>query len=216
MALRSVLKTLLLGAAFCVTAPLWLMEIIFRKMAGRDVFFSGQSELLSLVPGLPGRFMRNAYCAVLIQHCPKDACLQFGSLFSSSHATVGHRVYLGLHSQVGRVDIGDDTIISDDVQLLSGGRQHLLPESDHALVAAPVNFQRIRIGRNCWIGTKAVIMANIGDCSIIGAGSVVTRDIPPYSVAVGVPARVIRTRNHPTESVNGVESNELTGCDRTV
>lgn len=52
----------------------------------------------------------------------------------------------------------------------------------------------INVGNNVWIGGRAIILCNvtIGDGCVIGAGSVVTSSIPPYSVAVGNPARVIR------------------------
>lgn len=53
----------------------------------------------------------------------------------------------------------------------------------------------IRVGSHVWIGAQVCVLpgVSIGDCSIVGAGSVVTRDIPPRSVAVGNPCRVIRT-----------------------
>jgi maltose O-acetyltransferase len=54
----------------------------------------------------------------------------------------------------------------------------------------------IRIGRNCWIGMAALILpgVQIGDGCVIGAGSVVTRDVEAYSVAVGNPAKAVRSR----------------------
>lgn len=54
----------------------------------------------------------------------------------------------------------------------------------------------IRIGNACWIGDRVIILSGvtIGDGAILGAGSVVTRDVPPFSVAAGNPAKVIRTR----------------------
>jgi len=57
------------------------------------------------------------------------------------------------------------------------------------------SFGKIEIQDNCFIGINAIIMPNvtIGRNSVVGAGAVVTRDIPPNSIAVGVPARVIRT-----------------------
>lgn len=52
----------------------------------------------------------------------------------------------------------------------------------------------VTIGRNCWLGAGVIVMpgVSIGDNSVIGAGSVVTRDIPANVVAVGVPCRVLR------------------------
>ena len=56
-------------------------------------------------------------------------------------------------------------------------------------------FTTISIGDNCWIGASAIIMADVGAGSTIGAGAVVTRAIPPNVVAAGNPARVIRERS---------------------
>jgi acetyltransferase-like isoleucine patch superfamily enzyme len=52
----------------------------------------------------------------------------------------------------------------------------------------------VTIGEDTWVGNCAIIMANIGKKCIIGAGSVVTKDIEDYSIVVGNPAKVIRKR----------------------
>jgi acetyltransferase-like isoleucine patch superfamily enzyme len=52
----------------------------------------------------------------------------------------------------------------------------------------------VEIGADCWIGAGSILMANVGTQSVIAAGSVVTKSIPEKSVAVGVPAKVIKTR----------------------
>ena len=61
------------------------------------------------------------------------------------------------------------------------------------------NTTPVRIGNDVWIGLNAVVMdgVTIGDGAVIGAGAVVTKDIPPYAIAVGVPARVIKYRFEP-------------------
>lgn len=66
-----------------------------------------------------------------------------------------------------------------------------LPIKDQDYDGAP-----IKIGTNCWIGRGCMILpgVTIGNDTVIGANSVVTKDIPPFSVAVGAPAKVIRTR----------------------
>ena len=82
-----------------------------------------------------------------------------------------------------KISIGDNTVLAVRAQIIA-----------HCPVrgSAPVN-----IGRNCYIGYAALILpgVTIGDDCIIGAGAIVTRDIPPSSVAVGNPARVIRQRD---------------------
>jgi acetyltransferase-like isoleucine patch superfamily enzyme len=52
----------------------------------------------------------------------------------------------------------------------------------------------VRIGADCWIGGGAVIMADVGPNTIVGAGAVVTRPLPEHVVAAGIPARVIKNR----------------------
>jgi acetyltransferase-like isoleucine patch superfamily enzyme len=57
-------------------------------------------------------------------------------------------------------------------------------------------FKRVTIGHDVWIGTRSIIMGgvSIGNGAIIGAGAVVTKDVPPYAVVAGVPAKVVRYR----------------------
>jgi maltose O-acetyltransferase len=86
------------------------------------------------------------------------------------------------------VEIGDKTQIGPAVQILAADHPR-----DPAVRAAGLEFGRpVCIGRNVWIGGGALILpgVNIGDDALIGAGSVVTRDIPAGAVAFGNPARV--------------------------
>ena len=63
------------------------------------------------------------------------------------------------------------------------------------------NVKPVVIGDDVWLGRRAIILPGvcIGNGSIIGAGAVVTKDIPPFSVAVGVPAKVIKDRKQYSE-----------------
>ena len=54
-------------------------------------------------------------------------------------------------------------------------------------------FEAVEIGANCWIGAAAIVMATVGEASTVGAGAVVTKEIPPRVIAVGNPARVLRS-----------------------
>ena len=92
------------------------------------------------------------------------------------------------------IEIGDDTAISFDVAFVThDGSTRVIRNlgADNETII----YGKIIVGKNCFIGCRTTILPNvkIGDNSIIGAGSVVTKDIPSNSVACGVPCRVIGT-----------------------
>lgn len=99
---------------------------------------------------------------------------------------------------INSIRIGKNVLFGKYVTVTdnSHGHNDTLGELDTAPLLRPV-FSKgpVVIEDNVWIGDKAIILPNvtIGRGSIIGAGAVVTKDIPPYSIAVGNPARVIRT-----------------------
>lgn len=92
------------------------------------------------------------------------------------------------------VSIGAKALIADDVYITDFDHRFAdltVAIKDQGIVKAPV-----RIGADSWIGTKATVLrgVDVGEGSVIAANSAVTRNIPPYSVAAGVPARVLRSR----------------------
>ena len=90
-------------------------------------------------------------------------------------------------SCVKKITIGKDCAIAREV-IIRDTDAHQLAGGEHQALA------EIRIGDRVWIGTRAIILkgVTIGDGAVIAAGAVVTKDIPPRSLAAGVPARVIR------------------------
>ncbi len=105
---------------------------------------------------------------------------------------VGKRVFIntGCHFvDQGGITLGDGTLLGNSV-ILTTLNHDFDPENRTTTYPAP-----IVIGKNVWIGSGAVVVpgVRIGDGAIIGAGSVVTRDVPPNVVAAGAPARIIRT-----------------------
>ncbi|QFG27359.1 sugar O-acetyltransferase [Actinomadura sp. WMMB 499] len=111
-----------------------------------------------------------------------------------SHITVGSGTFAnyGLTAlDVAPITIGDDVQIGPNVQLLTPTHP-LDPERRRAKIEGA---EPIVIGDNVWLGGGAIVLAGvtIGANSVIGAGSVVTKDVPPDVVAVGTPARVIRS-----------------------
>lgn len=105
--------------------------------------------------------------------------------------SLGRGVFLNFNCvilDVVAVDIGDGTQIAPGVQILTADHPR-----DPAVRAQGLEFGRpVRIGRNVWIGAGALILpgVTVGDDALIGAGSVVTRDVPKGATVVGNPARV--------------------------
>lgn len=89
----------------------------------------------------------------------------------------------------GGITVGHDTNISSHTKFITGSH-----DVDHPKFEA--SFKPINIGHHCWIGTGAIVLqgVTIGDGAVVAAGAVVTKDIPPYEVWGGVPARFIRKR----------------------
>lgn len=106
---------------------------------------------------------------------------------------IGERCYLWAGDSTGRIEIGDHVSLAPEV---------FITASDYQFVAGrpfrdqPKRERDVRIGNDVWLGARVVVTAGvvIGDGCIVGAGAVVTRDLPPGSIAAGVPAKVIGNR----------------------
>jgi len=106
---------------------------------------------------------------------------------------LGERVYINYGSSIGAtqlVQIGADTNIGSYVIILDNNLHHVEPE--RRLERPP--SQPVIIEENVWLGSRVTVLpgVRIGAHSVVGAGSVVTHDIPPRCLAAGVPARVIK------------------------
>lgn len=93
----------------------------------------------------------------------------------------------------GDITIGNGVLMASDI-LISSENHSMNPESQEWYMSQPLQCERIDIKDGCWIGEKVCILpgVSIGTKSVIGAGSIVTKSIPDYSIAVGNPAKVIK------------------------
>ena len=130
----------------------------------------------------------------LLGHVGSDAFVQppFACDYGSNIA-IGDHVFVNFNCVIldcARVTIGDGTQIGPGVQLLAADHPRDAETRRELLELA----RPISIGSNVWIGGAAVVLpgVSIGDDSIIGAGSVVTRDVPSGVLAFGNPCRVVR------------------------
>ena len=155
----------------------------------RPIFTFG-AQIFALWPGAPGNFLRAAYYRLTLKDCSIDTTISFGAVFAHPGATVGYYVSIGSYSIIGLASIGTYTQLAAHVQITSGRYQH---DRDSEGKLAGSLDEGTSVGNRCWVGAGAIIMATVGDGCTIGAGSVVVKEIPADSVAVGNPARVIRT-----------------------
>ncbi len=194
MAARDVLKRVVLSAATIVVAPELLSYWVRARLLGPDRALEGSSQLLARVPGLSGQYVRRAFFGRVLDRCHSSATIEYGTLFSQTNARIDENAYIGPHCHLGSVHIERDVLIAAGVHIPSGRHTHRVDAADVPFRDQGEDRLTVRIGAGSWIGSGAVIMADVGRQSIVGAGAVVTTPIPDRVLAVGVPARVVRHR----------------------
>lgn len=116
-----------------------------------------------------------------------------GDIYLKENVNIGHNCTI---FSSNKVTIHENTLVSAYCYILSGGEYDYTSEEVRMIdQGGGDSIGDLEIGSNCWIGAKVVVTdgASIGDNSVIGAGAVVTKPIPINSVAVGIPAKVIKT-----------------------
>lgn len=107
---------------------------------------------------------------------------------------IGDHTRVGLHNTViGPVTIGNHVNLAQGITVTA--LNHNFTEKDMRIDEQGVSTTPVTIGDDIWIGTNAVILpgVTIGDHSVVAAGAVVTKDVPPHTLVAGVPAKIIKT-----------------------
>lgn len=120
----------------------------------------------------------------------------FHANFGGKHVHFGKNIYANFNLTMvddGHIYVGDYTMFAPGVIVATAGHP-ILPELRETVYQYNMP---VHIGKNCWIGAGAIILpgVTIGDQVVVGAGSVVTKDLPSNVIAVGNPCRVIREIN---------------------
>jgi acetyltransferase-like isoleucine patch superfamily enzyme len=191
--MKSLVRNLLVAVGAVLTAPLWLPALLERRL-GRDGWFAGCSELLSLVPGLPGIYLRRSFYALTLDRCATDVHIGFGTTLAHPQVSIGRGVYVGNRGTLGMCTLEDGATLGSNVDLLSGRRQHGIAEVGTSVQLQPGRLTPVRVGPAAWVGNSSVVMADVGAGAVVGAGSVVVHPAPDGAVVVGNPAAVRRVR----------------------
>jgi acetyltransferase-like isoleucine patch superfamily enzyme len=113
---------------------------------------------------------------------------------------VGHRCLFYGH---GGIRVGRDVLMANDVQLICGN--HTFARRDLPIRAQPTEERPIVIEDDVWLGASALVLGGVtvGRGAVVAAGAVVTRSLPPYSIARGVPAQIVGMRGEDPSSMEG-------------
>lgn len=161
----------------------------------RRFHFPFLSQWLSRIPFSIGWKFRQAVYSRLLPAVGSDVVLNQGVVIEDERSQFGDDIWVSVGSYLDYVIIEDHVLIGQHVVILSGGGVH---NSDRVDIPIKLQGNRpkepTRIGRGAWIGANATVLADVGHDAIVGAGSVVTKPVPPFAVVAGNPARLIRMR----------------------
>lgn len=177
----------------------WGMFEIRRRTMGADRACAAVGQCGARWTGVWGEYLRRKLYGRMIRKMGEGVVISFGTVLTKSTIELGGRVYIGAYCLLGDVRVGADTLIGDQVNIPSGGRQHGMGRLDVPMREQEGELRTICIGDDCWIGSGSVVMANVGNHCVVGAGSVVTREVEDYKIVAGNPARVIGDRREKAE-----------------
>ncbi len=164
------------------------------------LFYYGFAQHLpaSTVPG--GRFFKKIRYLLthqLFASCGKDVNIEHRAFFhSGKDIGIGDYSGIGINASLsGHITLGDYVMMGRDVVIMT--RNHEFLRTDIPMVKQGFREERpVVISNDVWIGDRVIILGgvHIGEGAIIGAGSVVTKNVPPYAVVAGIPAKIIKMR----------------------
>jgi acetyltransferase-like isoleucine patch superfamily enzyme len=192
-AVKGVARFFALIAVSPVLIGFWLNSLL----VGRNRALESAAQLLSLCPGITGQYLRRAFLQRALKRCHHSSLVEFGTLFSQIGAELDENVYVGPYCVLGRVHLERDVLLAANVQIPSGGQTHYFDDPTTPIREQGGERSLITIGAGAWIGSGAIVLADVGKGTVVAAGAVVTKPLPENVIAAGVPARVIRPRSEP-------------------
>lgn len=172
------------------------LQISYKKKMTKHIISKAVSIIVynTIVNKIPSRRLRRLFCILMGAKVGKGTVFfRRAEILDPANLKVGYRSNIGWFSSIdarGGINIGSYVTIASNSKIITGS--HDLNSNGFKAV-----FKSVNIGSYVWIGTGAIILqgVNIGDGAVVAAGSVVTKDVAPYTVVGGVPARFIKKRD---------------------
>lgn len=181
----------IIGTIFILPLIIWS-----RLPLSQYSSFTAPSQILAIVPGFLGILIRRAWYKATLKKCGCNLTVDWLAVIRTRDTEIGNFCTLGVGNWIGWARIGDYVITGSHVTILSGAKQHSLDNISIPIRNQSGQKKQLVIEDDIWIGANAVIMTNIATGTVIGAGSIVTKSFPPYSILAGNPAKILRTRQY--------------------
>ncbi len=185
--------------AWILTLPVSAGYIVYAVFLGEQRAAVALSQRASRWSGLFGEYLRYSVLHRVIRHLGTDVVISFGTILSKPEAKIDNGVYIGAYCLLGRVEIGKNALLADHVCIPSGSRQHRFDSLSVPLKEQGGELSTIHIGEDTWLGSGAVILADVGSHCIVAAGAVVTKPIDDYKIVAGNPAKIIGDRREKSQ-----------------
>lgn len=169
----------------------------FSRKMGALLYYTVAKHLPPSTSGLKiGQKALRGFCGkLMLKSCGKQVNIEQGAIFSAK-TSLGDYSGIGINARInGTCTIGKYVMMGTDVVVIT--RNHAFDRTDVPMMEQGFEAERpVVIGDDVWIGDRVVILpgVHVGEGSILAAGAVVTKDVPPYAIVGGVPAKVIKFR----------------------
>ncbi len=169
-----------------------------KRKLGAVIYYLIAKNLPPSYSGIKlGQTALRRFCGkLMLKECGVGVNIEKNAYFSKK-VSLGDYSGLGVNSKIhGTCTIGKQVMMGEDVTIIT--RNHRFDRTDIPMMEQGFSDEKpVVIGDDVWIGDKVLILpgVKIGNGCIIAAGAVVTKDVPEYSIAAGVPAKVIKNRS---------------------
>lgn len=178
-----------------------LKKLKISQIVALSLYY-GLAQFLPNSPFLVGKKFRGFLCKTIFNSSGKNIDIEKRAYFglgndlkigNNSGIGIGAKIY-GIDGNGGKVTIGNNVMMASDVTILT--LNHAYKEKDKPMREQGVEFKNVIIENDVWIGYRVTILpgVKVGKGSVIGAGAVVTKNVAPYTVVGGVPAKFIKER----------------------